>query len=50
MYAETTVDYQDFESCYHSVSQYIEGFYNTIRRHSNLNYLCPNDFEKLLFH
>lgn len=46
IYAETTIGYQDFESCYHSVFQYIEGFYNTRRRHSSLNYLSPNDFEK----
>lgn len=24
----------------------IEGFYNSRRRHSKLNYLCPNEFEK----
>lgn len=49
IYAETSIGYQDFESCYHSVFQYIEGFYNTRRRHSGLNYLCPNDVENKLF-
>lgn len=48
IYAETAVGYQDFESCFNSVFQYIEGFYNSRRRHSSLSYLCPNDFEKQL--
>ena len=31
------------------IFQFIEGFYNRIRRHSFLNYLSPNDFELLYF-
>ena len=30
-----------------SIFSYIEGFYNSKRRHSSLNYLSPNDFEKV---
>jgi transposase InsO family protein len=30
-----------------SLFNYIEGFYNRTRKHSSLNYLSPNDFEKL---
>ena len=29
------------------VSSYLEGFYNTRRRHSRLNNLSPNDYETL---
>lgn len=43
---ETNVGYKDYQSCYSSIFKYIEGFYNSRRRHSKLNYLCPNDFEK----
>jgi len=25
--------------------EYIEGYYNTIRKHSSLGYLSPNQFE-----
>lgn len=32
-----------------SIFSYIEGFYNSKRRHSSLNYLSPNDFERLHF-
>lgn len=46
IYAETKVGYQDFQTCYKSIFQYIEGFYNSRRRHSKLGYLCPNQFEK----
>jgi putative transposase len=28
-----------------SIGQYIEGFYNTIRRHSALGYISPIQFE-----
>lgn len=48
IYAETTLGYRDFESCFNSIFQYIEGFYNSRRRHSSLSYLCPNDFENQL--
>ncbi len=32
-----------------SIFSYIEGFYNSKRRHSSLNYLAPNDFERVHF-
>ena len=46
IYAEANVGYKDFQTCYDSIFKYIEGFYNSRRRHSKLNYLCPNEFEK----
>ena len=42
----SNVGYKDFQTCYDSIFKYIEGFYNSRRRHSKLNYLCPNEFEK----
>ncbi|GAA6169636.1 hypothetical protein NBRC116591_34470 [Sessilibacter corallicola] len=30
-----------------SLFNYMESFYNRTRKHSSLNYLSPNDFEKL---
>ena len=27
--------------------EYIEGYYNTIRRHSAIDYIGPNEFEKI---
>jgi len=32
-----------------SIFSYLEGFYNSKRRHSSLGYLSPNDFEKVHF-
>lgn len=32
-----------------SIFSYIEGFYNPKRRHSSLDYLSPDDFERLYF-
>ena len=32
-----------------SLFSYIEGFYNSKRRHSSLNYLSPDEFERLYF-
>ena len=46
IYAEVNVGYKDFQTCYDSIFKYIEGFYNSRRCHSKLNYLCPNEFEK----
>ena len=46
IYAEANVGYKYFQTYYDSVFKYIEGFYNSRRRHSKLNYLCPNEFEK----
>ncbi len=47
IYAENSIGYKDFDSCYQSLFQYIEGFYNSRRRHRSLDYLSPNDYEKL---
>lgn len=30
-----------------AMADYIENFYNPVRRHSSLNYLTPNEFEEL---
>ena len=38
--------YSSFEHAKQSLFRYIEGFYNTHRVHSSLNYLSPRDFEK----
>ena len=46
IYAEANVGYKDFQTCYDSIFKYIEGFYNSRRHYSKLNYLCPNEFEK----
>ncbi len=32
-----------------SIFSYLEGFYNTKRRHSSLGFLSPNDFERVHF-
>ena len=32
-----------------SIFSYLEGFYNSERRHSSIGYLSPNDFEKVHF-
>ena len=32
-----------------SIFSYLEGFYNSKRRHSSLGYLAPDDFERLHF-
>ena len=32
-----------------SIFSYLEGFYNSKRRHSSLGYLSPDDFERLHF-
>ncbi len=39
--------YQTRKEATSSIFEYIEVFYNRIRRHSTLNYLCPVEFEKL---
>lgn len=31
-----------------AVFRYIEGYYNSVRPHSSINWLCPNDFEHSL--
>jgi transposase InsO family protein len=45
------VEGESFESVEEARSEifsYIEGYYNRIRRHSNLGYLSPMEFEKQL--
>jgi putative transposase len=39
--------YQTRQLAKTSIFSYIEGFYNSKRRHSALNYLSPNEFEKV---
>jgi transposase InsO family protein len=39
-------DYQTLEQARNSIFEYIEVFYNRIRRHSAIGYQSPNDFEK----
>ena len=42
----------NYQTCQHaktSLFSYIEGFYNSKRRHSSLNYLSPDDFERVHF-
>ncbi len=31
----------------HAMAEWIEGFYNPLRRHSALGYLTPNEYEAL---
>jgi putative transposase len=43
------VDHKDYRSkpeAKQSLFEYIEIFYNRQRRHSHLNYLCPEEFER----
>jgi len=40
-------DYQTREQARASLFDYIEGFYNTRRRHSTLGYVSPAEYEKL---
>lgn len=39
-------DYRALGEVQSSVFGYIEGYYNTKRRHSTLGYLCPDEFER----
>jgi transposase InsO family protein len=41
-------EYQTREEARQDIVQYISMFYNSYRLHSTLDYVCPNDFEKLL--
>lgn len=41
--------YETRQQAITSIFSYIEGFYNPKRRHSSLNYLSPNDFERVHF-
>ena len=38
--------YLDLREAYSSIFEYIETFYNRVRRHSTLGYISPNDFEE----
>ena len=38
------------EGLRHAVFEYIEGWYNTRRLHSSLNYLSPAEYEALIRH
>jgi putative transposase len=41
--------YQSREEARESIVEYIEVFYNRVRRHSTLNYLSPDNFEKAFY-
>ncbi len=41
--------YQTRQQAKTSIFSYLEGFYNSKRRHSSLGYLSPNDFERVHF-
>ena len=41
--------YHTIEQASSSIFEYIEVFYNKIRRHSSINYQSPNDFEALFY-
>ncbi len=38
-------DYQTIEEAKSSIFEYIEGYYNTQRKHSSINYFTPREFE-----
>ena len=42
-------NYQSREEARESIFEYIEVFYNRVRRHSTLNYLSPDNFEKAFY-
>ncbi len=42
-------DYQTRQQAKTGIFSYLEGFYNTKRRHSSLGYLSPDHFEKVHF-
>lgn len=41
--------YQTKEQAKSSIFEYIEVFYNKVRRHSYLNYESPDNFEKVFY-
>ena len=43
------VSYRTRQQAKTSIFSYLEGFYNTRRRHSSLRYLSPEDFERAHF-
>ena len=42
-------NYQTRQQAKTSIFSYLEGFYNSKRRHSSLDYLSPDDFERVHF-
>ncbi|WP_442877883.1 IS3 family transposase, partial [Anaerotignum sp.] len=38
-------NFRTYRDLYHSVFQYIEGFYNSRRPHGSLGYLTPDEME-----
>lgn len=40
-----TTTYKDFQTAKIALFEYIEGYYNTIRIHSSIDYYTPNEFE-----
>lgn len=44
-----STDYQTRQQAKTSIFSYLEGFYNSKRRHSSLGYLSPDNFERLHF-
>jgi transposase InsO family protein len=42
--------FDTFEDAQTAIFEYIEIYYNRVRRHSALNYLSPENFEKNLKH
>ena len=44
---EVGASYETRQQAKTSIFSYLEGFYNTKRRHSSLGYLSPDDFERV---
>ena len=42
-----TTKYSDYNSAKIAIFKYIEGWYNTRRIHSSINYMTPNECERL---
>jgi transposase InsO family protein len=40
-----TTTYKDFQDAKLALFEYIEGYYNTVRIHSSIDYYTPNEFE-----
>lgn len=43
-------NYATRDDAQRQIFQYIEGFYNRVRRHSTIDYISPNDFEEQYYH
>ncbi|RUA04138.1 MAG: hypothetical protein DSY43_07055 [Gammaproteobacteria bacterium] len=46
----TPIIHQTRTAAKSSIFEYIEVFYNKIRRHSTIGYYSPNDYEKRFYH